>query len=130
MESTPVQMTANLKEVRWKDGIAEIYTTSFLPEPKGGAPRLPLKVNRTSPLAVQMDAETAAAMKPGIPVVFQGTLNFQIGQYGAVGRTLREQQMHTLSATMLEGTPLGTYTSSDCVITIGGKTYPTRWATE
>jgi hypothetical protein len=40
---------------------------------------------------------------------------------------LKVQQMHTLNHSKLAGTPLGTYTSPDCVISIGGIVYPSRW---
>lgn len=60
-------------------------------------------------------------------LVFQGTLQFNAWKHGAVGRTLKVQQMHTLNHSKLAGTPLGTYTSPDCVISIGGIVYPSRW---
>lgn len=75
-----------------------------------------------------MDEATAAAIEPGATISVRGSLQFQAGGWGAVGRTLKAQQMHTLSHNGLPGTPLGTYTSSDCVVTVGGKIYPTRWA--
>jgi hypothetical protein len=70
----------------------------------------------------------AALIEPGSELSFHGTLVFREGRHGAVGRTLKVQQLHTLRHNQLPGTPLGTYTSPDCIVTVGGKVYPRRWA--
>ena len=73
-----------------------------------------------------MAEEEAALIEPGTELSFSGTLVFHEGRYGAVGRTLKVQQLHTLRYSQLPGTPLGTYTSPDCIVTLGGKVYPSR----
>ena len=121
-------MASTVKEVRWKGSYAEVYTEAFLPVPERGTPKPALSIYRTLPFELTMDEETAAAIEPGMPIVFRGTLEFQAKQYGAPGRTLKVQQMHTIKHNELPGTPLGTYTSPDCLVAIDGKVFRPRWA--
>ena len=129
MEPAVVQFTAQVKEVRWKDGIAKVTTTSFLPPIPRGA-RVPLRMSLALPLEVRMDAEAAAAIRPGTRAQFKGTMKFNPGTTIIIGPGMGEQQMHTLRHNVLGPVQLGTYTSPDCVLTIGNKDFPSRWTRE
>jgi hypothetical protein len=119
-------MVSTVREVRWKDGVAEVYTESFLRKPASGAGRRALKVSRTRPFELTMDEASAAAIRPGARIVFDGRLDFQTGRWGAVGRAMKQQQLYTLNHIELGGLPLGTYTSPNAKILIDGKSYPNR----
>lgn len=123
-----VRMESAVKAVRWKNGVAEIQAGSFLPAVDPKAPKPLMNIYRSAPLELWMSEEEAVAIEPGTPIVFEGTLTFQPGRHGAVGLTLKTQQMHALSHAEMPGTPLGTFTSADCVFSIGGKVYPSRWS--
>lgn len=129
MEPAVVQFTAQVKDVRWKDGIATITTTSFLPPTPRGA-QAPLLMTLALPLEVRMDAETAASIRAGTRLQFKGTMKFNRSNFTIIGPNLGEQQMYTVKSRLLGLSHIGTYTSPDCVVIIGGKEYPSRWTRE
>jgi len=122
-----VEMEFTVKDVRWKEGVAEVYTQKFAPPVDARATQPLIKITRTLPFELKMDEESAATIEPGDRIQFNGTLNFHPWKWGAVGRTVEAQQMHTLNHSRLGGAALGTYTSADCVVTIEGTAHPIRW---
>jgi hypothetical protein len=130
LDEVTIQLSAKVREVRWNNGIAEVYTESFLPNKSPKAPQPPMSIYRSLPIELKIDQATAAEILPGMLLKFRGPLVFQKGKYGAFGRTLGEQQMFTIRHRDLTSLPIGTYTSPGCEITFGRSSYPSRWRTE
>lgn len=127
-EPATLQVTATIRNVRWKDGVAEVYTEREL-GPHKTTPQTPITLSRGTPFQMRMTQEEAGAIKAGATMRFEGTLAFHPRRYGAVGAATKSQQLYTLRHHYL-ATYIGTFTSSDCTFTIGGRKYQSRWAGE
>ncbi|EMI41713.1 hypothetical protein RRSWK_05810 [Rhodopirellula sp. SWK7] len=116
-----------IREVRWKNGIAQVLTE---PEFLVAKPSLmkPLRIVRSQPFEFEMPQETAVRIQPGTWLKFTGELEFHPRRYGAVGRSTDSQQMYDLRHEYLSGGYLGTFTTTHFSCTIDGVDAKPRWA--
>ena len=129
-KSKRIQFIVKVKEVRWKDGVAEVYTESELGEKPKTTPQTPMYISRVFPFELRMTLEEAAAIKPGAQLRFVGTMTLHRGRWGSVGRTEKAHQLYTVRHEYLSTLFAGTFTSSDAEIRIGDRVYPGRWDQE
>ena len=115
--------------MRWKNGIAEVYTELELPLDARPNPRQPLRMTRSLPIELDLSQAESAAIKPGEWLVFTGKLIFHPMRVGAVGRSTNTQQMYDVRHEYLGGGYLGTFTSKEYAVEIDGKNVKCRWAT-
>ena len=123
-----LQFQTKVREVRWKKGIAEIYTAPEIPFSAKISPRIPLKINRGQPIELDLTQEEAAAIQPGDKLQFTGQLIFHPRKWGAVGRSTKSQQLYSLRHEFLLGGFLGTFTTKKFEVKIKGEKVPCHWA--
>ncbi|MEX2213205.1 MAG: hypothetical protein WD768_03695 [Phycisphaeraceae bacterium] len=123
-----IQFTVKIKNVKWRDGVAELSTEGELGEqPKASAER-PMRIFRGAPIELRMSQEEAAAIKAGALLRFTGTLTYNRGKWGAVGAETKSQQLYTVRHEYLGGAAfVGTFTCGDGEYQVGLKRFVSRW---
>jgi hypothetical protein len=128
-----IEFHAKVRDVRWRDGIAEIDTISEFSEQRTvgrikitGANQS-VKLSRSAPIHLRMDQETAANILPDTLVTFRGRVTFHPANVSSARPTGESQHLYTLSHSALGGNNVGLFTSNDYTGTIDGQIFPGRW---
>jgi hypothetical protein len=128
-----IEFHARVRDVRWRDGVAEIDTLSEFAEQRTVA-RIKItgvnqsvKLSRSAPIHLRMDQETAASILPDTLVTFRGRVVFHPANAPSTRPSGESQQLYTLSHTALGGNNVGHFTSTDYTGTIDGETFPGRY---
>jgi hypothetical protein len=128
-----IEFHASVRDVRWRDGVAEIDTESEFSEQRSvgrvkvTSANQSVKLTRSAPIHLRMDQETAASILPDTLVTFRGRVTFHPAKAPSPRPLGESQQLYSLSHTALGGSNVGLFTSNDYTGTIDGKTFPGRW---
>lgn len=120
--------SAKIKDVRWKEGVAGIYTEVSLDVTKITRKDEKLRLFRTLPFELKMTQSQAIKVKKGMTMKFKGKLIFHPRKWGAVGRATKSQQLYTVRHKTLGGASLGTFTSKEYQCKINNTAFQGVWA--
>lgn len=126
-EGKKLKLRSRVREVRWKDGFAQIYTEPTFSSKVSR--KAPLRISRLLPFEIEMTQAEAGEIAVGTRFDFEGVLEFHPLKWGAVGPSIGAQQMYDLRHEYLGGGYLGTFTTKEYEIEVGGATVTPHWAT-
>ncbi|WP_442511666.1 hypothetical protein SH528x_003375 [Novipirellula sp. SH528] len=114
-----LQYDARIESVDWRNDLATIKTQSPIRKYKPSA-KLPFNITTTQPIAIPMSREEAGALQTRKPLVFRGTLSFQDGKWGAVGRPPASQSIFWIrSENYKKVISIGTFITEDYSVSLG-----------
>ncbi|KAA1258020.1 hypothetical protein LF1_05110 [Rubripirellula obstinata] len=114
-----LQYDARFESVDWRNDLATIKTRSPIRKYKPSS-RLPFNITTTQPLAIPASREEAGALQTRKPLVFRGTLCFQDGKWGAVGRPPKSQSIFWIrSENYKQVVSIGTFITEDYSVSLG-----------
>ncbi|KLU02304.1 hypothetical protein RISK_005370 [Rhodopirellula islandica] len=114
-----LQYDARIESVDWRNELATIKTHSPIRKYKPSA-RLPFNITTTQPIVIPMSRGEAGALQTRKPLVFCGTLSFQDGKWGAVGRPPASQSIFWIrSENYKQVISIGTFITKDYSVSLG-----------
>ena len=128
MDGNSIKFRTKVREVRWKKGIASVFTEATFDAKK--TKRNPIILSRTLPFEIMMTQAEAAAIVPGQRFEFRGKLKFHPGKWGSVGPSTNSQQLYTIRHESIGSLFLGTFTTTDYECTIDRIAVKPRWASD
>ena len=118
-DGVTLQYDARIESVDWLNDLATIKTRSPIRKYKPSA-RLPFNITTTQPIVIPMSREEAGGLQTRKPLVFRGTLSFQDGKYGAVGRPPTSQSIFWIrSEHYKQVISIGTFITEDYSVSLG-----------
>ena len=128
MDGSSIKFHAKVREVRWKKGIASVFTEATFDGKK--SKRNPIILSGTLPFEIVMTQAEAAEIAPGQRFEFRGKLKFHPRKWGAVGPSTKSQQLYTIRHESIGSLFLGTFTTTDYECTIDRIAVKPRWASD
>ncbi|MFN3161906.1 MAG: hypothetical protein ACE37I_21545, partial [Rubinisphaera brasiliensis] len=122
-DQTRIKFRAQLKSIRWSNGVCKLYTSDELPKVPSG--RRTLSIDRRHPFEVVMTEDEAAELRPGQVLELEGTVTFSPRSRGYPGRS--QVLYHVSTRRFGTYTIVGAFTTVDYEIRLDREELQPRW---
>lgn len=116
-----------VKNVKWKDGIASIYTEDELKLIRVRPEATTLKAKRSQPFEVLVSHQEAAAIRPGAILRVEAEVVFHKDRFPQTNRTHKAQVLYGLAYSRLGAGYLGVFTTNSYKISVDKTELKSRW---
>lgn len=130
MEGSSFYFKTQVKNVRWKDGVAAIYTEDELKAIKVRPKPTTLRLRRSWSFDVSMTEEEASQIRPGANLVVEAKVIFRPKQVPTSSRSFQQQCLYGLTYFHLGAGYLGLFTTTDYTVKIDKVEYKPLWLVE